>query len=406
MKSTSSRSQRTAGATAQEASRLTAIRYLERVQEEAFLQLGTSADELNRWFEQNLLASAETSFISVAPDHPGPPEAWAKEQWVESVKAARDGGASRFELIPTYIVLQERILEIAAGASELGVRSPIPFVFGTVHAGRVNAEVLLPPGSEHAVLLFEPDLFTFCLLFSKAIVSAGLITIDGATITISDEPSIAERVTGSLELQEHFRAALEAYVIRGSPAAAPQYYALPEYANAARILWEGMERFTVAHEIQHLVAGHLSGPASRVELLPSRTVSAFVARREQELEADRLALPLALASAESLDVNVDFGFLAADLLLLCLDIADRAWAVLATGDDLHVRRATTHPSARDRRAAVRGEMRRLYPKAGKDSILLADTVAYGGELLWRQTKPHFRKLYVRGTNTDRRPKRA
>jgi hypothetical protein len=380
-------------ADARDASRLAAIRYLERVQKAAFIEAGTSFAEANAWLEAHQRQAAAMAFQSVAPDHPGPPEAWAEEVWRSAVKEAREGGASRFELVPTYIILQDRIIEIAAGAAQLGIRSATPFIFGTVYAPRVNAEALVPPESNHAVLVFDGDLFTFCLLFSKAIVDAGLITINGASFQISDEEAIADRVRGSRELQDAFTAALEGYVLAGTPAAAPPYYALPEYATAARILWEGMERFVVAHEVQHVVAGHLNRSQSVAGVLPGTRTAAFVARREQEFEADRLALPLALAAADELDIDVHFGFLGVDLFFLCLDIAERGWSMVVAGDDAHRPSSKTHPTARERRESVRAEMRRINPRDATDSQDVADMFAQAAELLWREVKPRFGEHY-------------
>lgn len=383
-----------------------ALRYLEDLQSRINTARGLSPEKRNEAAEAGHLANAHAAFEAVAPDHPGPPEEWAAQLHEDQKGWARSRGMSRYEYLPTFIVLLERATEIEDAAQHFSMDLHPRPVLGTLPLSTVNAKVVAVPGTDEHLVLFDEDFFIFALLISKAVSYAMPLEVEGSRITASkDEDAIERRIAGNDDVRRRFQEAVETYVMQGSPAAAPQYYLDQHYSHVAKYIWESMERFAVGHEYGHFLAGHLRSGSTQAALLGSEEVYEFLPKWEEEFEADRLSLSLTLYAMAVQGGDPGVGYMGVDLFFSSLDIAERAISMVKTGDENHRPRRASHPPVEMRRERLRktvpATLKEEFTSYAELAVTTGQQVEWIVERLWRDLRPVFRRYYLE----DRRPLR-
>jgi hypothetical protein len=380
------------------------VRHLEEVQAAALMRAGLDADKRNADADRGFLASAEQGFQSVRPDHPGPAVLWAAERLEELHQIARTKGMSRLDYFPTFSILAELIVELEDAAGRLGLTIDPQPTIGTAPIPEINARTFKVPRSRRHVVVVNEDLFSFCLLMAKAVVEAFSIRVADDTVTLSrDIDGVGEKIRSIPAPLEHFQRAFIPFVMIGNSSSAPQYFIIDSRAHLAHIVWSSMELFAIGHEYGHVLANHLVGGKSEASFVGRLAVQEFRPSQEQELEADRLSLPVLIEAMRGRGADVSMAYVGADLFFSLVDLYGRAISVVTSGSEDHDPRSGTHPSAEMRREALRSQLGQvgLTRKEVHSATELADRFCKVLELYWDCTRDFLLDAHTVGLRPGR-----
>ena len=217
----------------------------------------------------------------------------------------------------------------------------VPLV-ATLPSGDVNARLLLVPGSNTVVVLFEQGLFNLFFEFAK-LVAWSVPPLDPTDF--AHDPSLA---TGSLDIAmppdqaRSFYNTLYAYVVGGNPLRGSTRIEKPVHnLFVAASLLQEMEFFVMAHELAHLTEGHLA------KLSPSSEES-----WQQEYESDEHAVHACSRRAHETSGSSILAWWAADVVLGLFFLLGYAVAQLEFAAPVSWI-SQTHPNPMQRQSALR-----------------------------------------------------
>lgn len=282
-------------------------------------------------------------------------------------------------------------IEAACTAQEWPLESrPL---LGTLPGGQVNALTYSVPGTQEHLVLFEPKLFTFALLLSKAIAQSFPSNASNPSSFSTLESDIEEWIKRDGRASNRFREVVLAYAVEGHPAQAPPYYPESVYGRLADLIRQSMELFIMGHEYAHVLLGHLAGP----EATFANDADAILYSWQQELMADKMGFVLsARAMQDANNADLSFALVGADFFFSASDIMDRTVSILATGE-LSVVQLGSHPPAALRQSRLREAMDEIVGEtvaAGPKK--LAGAFDHAVTLLWAETEPVVRAIHSRG----------
>ena len=236
--------------------------------------------------------------------------------------------------------------EVQAQLSRRG-QSLVQNVFlATLPSGDVNAIVAREPYTNTQIVFFEQGLFQFLRDFARLI---GGITIPLTPQQLRSDAALAQlprRYTMPVAASEYFIGMLGGYVVEGTPLANSVSLPLPTHNMFTTLLLSSlMERFVMAHELAHVMRGHLNKKQAK----------------KQEYEADAFALALVIQSAQESPGSWAVGFWACDLVLTALHYLYKAIGLMAFGPDNLTWISQTHPDPLSRRARLRENASRVFP---------------------------------------------
>jgi hypothetical protein len=341
--------------------------------------------EYRRFTQQNILEFIEKQRQAMTPEQF---DKYRKEM-MTNVEKDPDGGPppSEYEEPSVYEILRQHAVAIEAVIAKS--RNPLKLrpIVGSLPVGPVNAMTFRACPSLEYVVAFQRQLLSFALLFSKAVVFAfPRNNTDPMKGRFSlEEVDWRKRLKDVPDIKHRFRQVFLAYLLYGEPARAPQYFLDEPYNSFAVDIMESMERFIMGHEYGHIVLNHV--PDCNQDVSAEASVDELMTSQEQELEADAYGLFLAILSQQDKkSANVTYG--GADLFLTCLDVIERGIAVLMTGQENVDTTPTTHPSAHDRRTALRAVAPKLIKGDPQRLIALGSTTEAVVEELWKYVKGH------------------
>lgn len=228
-----------------------------------------------------------------------------------------------------YVLLTQLAVEIEGAIEELGIQLPVRPWLATIATGDVNAHAWMetePDGAQQPVVACDSGTYTFLHLTAKAVTTAMWLLREKGTVG-EDSGYVSTHVEQLAPAIDRFCEATEAYLVEGDPRAAPVRPADAPIATAAIDLTHNMERFLLAHEYGHLLAGHAASDHETAWTL------------QEELEADAWGLKLSHRAATAEGPVDPYPYLGAVAALQCLRLgevfADRLTAP---------RRSTTHQS--------------------------------------------------------------
>jgi hypothetical protein len=229
------------------------------------------------------------------------------------------------------------------------------FLLGTAHSADVNAFAERSEGDGYTVVVLNSGLVDFVYQAARVMVAAldPVRTIDGRGMvhTLVGPDTIRSRIISDPAPGERLYRTLEAYFFKGYPRASA-FESVPEEQHPTLALTVSMaERWIIGHEYGHGLAPELASASTEVNL-----------RRAEEYFADFNATATTVLSACKLDaVPPEFPLGGAIFALACLDLLQRAFNTLLTGDEkVSDAGSVTHPAPRDRADAVVSCFRRLF----------------------------------------------
>ena len=392
-----------------------AQRYLDQLRAEHQARLGTRlgtlpapVDEANQNYLVDYILGKMFSPEQV--DQYPQLRAQAKRQ-LASVVQDRDGALSE-ELGRK----QENIEKSAARRITGGDLSHLRPLVGYLETGQLNAVTMRVPGRSGAYLVtFEDQLSKFAGKLSKAV--AWAIPYDGETFEMGVD-AVTERIEANPDVVAYFAAIVVTYAVTGSlnQTDDPQPMRLGYHVFADRILSNSLDYFVLGHEYAHILHGHLETTATRKGVLPATEAEALAYSWQQELDADRLGMGMAINAyieyehedeEASMFRDISGGFLGIGLFFGALDVMDRAVALLETGDE-NARQLGSHPPSDMRMQHLRGHLPKLggdQPagvKMVQEALKVAEVQQEIIRLLWERTRPILLDLHRRGVPAARK----
>jgi hypothetical protein len=380
-----------------EAEQEMAVRYLENIQRHMYLSLGRQPtiydkDTVERFAERFMNSP---SAANLTPER-------RQELW-ESIRKRffETKLRSKYEDLGGYFIVEQLNNQIRDVIASSSVKLRGVPVFGTLPTRRVNARTFAVPGTNNVVIAFEDQLFTFALLFSKAVVYAfpeRQESSGGAGFSTSKE-EIRKRIETHPEPRRRFQEVLAAYLLAGTPSAAPPYFQAQPHATLSSILRQSMELFILGHEYGHFIGNHLQEGRQVKAAIGNEKVTEIMRSWSDEFEADVYGLQLSVAAMRKTGHDTALGYWGADFFFTMLDSVERALHILTTGKeaDLDGKNAapSSHPPPALRRQYLRNAVNKLF-KNDADPIGLAEALQFSTELLWEKTKPMFMDAYKDG----------
>jgi hypothetical protein len=202
--------------------------------------------------------------------------------------------------------------------------------FGSLPTGTIDAQAILPPGSNVPLVILNRDIFFFTGALSKAIADSIPITVGKAVQLDLSEPAIRSRLRDHAYIVNNFADAMSRLVREGSSAGAIEVTLDENHNHIHARLVGAMDEFLISHEEAHVILGHvsdqsvefrlagshdkgssaqppkLSAPKAQILSLPPKSASdgpftilkAELRTREQELQADALGFKLMIWTEE------------------------------------------------------------------------------------------------------------
>ena len=287
-----------------------------------------------------------------------------------------------------YSILRDRTKEIEEALRLRGdvlAQSP---TMGTVATGDVYAEThaLLNEltGQPEYLVIFDSGLFTFFNLLAKvaAVLASPLLQEEGSNGIGPDDADALMRSQIPLAFPR-FVEAMHAYLSHRNPNLAPPYVIGGLELRLQRILVHAAESFVLAHEYEHVVAGHLDPQFVRARQHLTGELASVDWDWADELEADALAGTLLMANAQS-QTERAFKYAGMELSLIAIRLVQ-------AGLDLHkppgtVEERSSHPPVVLRQQALREAVSTLIgEELFLQPTLIANLCGRGFELLWAES---------------------
>jgi hypothetical protein len=277
-------------------------------------------------------------------------------------------------------------------------------VIGTLPTGQVNAMAIRVPGTDEHVIVFESQIFTFCLLFSKAVTLAlPFHGLQNDQFSMSTEMSeILDRINNTPEIVRRFYEVVAAYTVDGLPSQAPPYIPPEPWGSVAALFRDLMELFIMTHEFSHVLLEHTGRGKRSASLLGGNEAEVLEWSQQQEVEADALGI-LLLMGSPTVELDAAMRFVGVSLFFGAMTVVERAVTLLQFGEERQLI-STTHPANRERlrMASQAAQACRIVSEQDHRAILqLADAVEGIIETLWERTAPHIIALRERGVRPHR-----
>jgi len=302
---------------------------------------------------------------------------------------------------------------IEAAVHELNIQLPMPLIFGSVQAPDPNAIVWLAKDVDVCIIAFHTGIYGYLFRMSQLVISAAKILDEGDGYRLLfDHDSIQQRLSEAPAIYDRFLQVLDAMVMLGNVYRSPIYLPMEEIRQVfTSFLTKGSQHFLMGHEYGHVIAGHTSRSKTMQVLFGGEEIAQINTSWEQEFEADRLGLVLALVSMsneEEFEYDINYLYWGIDFGLSAFNILEKALSTVIYGNEKQWSSAT-HPSSYERRCKLRESLQEVllstwgeteeqkkalikgtakFLKLGKDLEVIL-------EILWLQTKDNFTDYYRR-----------
>jgi hypothetical protein len=353
---------------------------LAKLQQAKFGTLGLSIPNLNEEARQGFLAK----FLEqVLPDESHAERYRRQQKMLHEFREAQQSLPTPYQELGGYILvrgLASTIEKVLTDGPAVEYQRP---VLGTLPTGQVNAITLRVPSSNDHLILFEWQLFTFALLFTKAIARAlPIVGNNSDSLEFSfDEEDIRRKIQTDISVSGRFADVVLAYASTGLPSGAQPYLAEPQYQGISNAWCRAMELFVMGHEYAHVILGHLDGTQVRsVAQLEGAEELDYSWR--QEYVADVVGWSLMMKASDG-DRNAPFASLGAELFFGSLDVMDRAISLLRENDSSAASAKRSHPPNAERRANVRAAYSQfLQEDDARQGVYLCELLEGTIDLLW------------------------
>jgi hypothetical protein len=325
---------------------------------------------------------------------------------------------TKYEVPASY-----EILTVLAGDIEKGLKNlnssidleelkgkvTVP-AFGSLLTTEVNACAIAVPKSKEYLVVFESDLFNFCLLLSKVV--ALFFPIDyqydfdkSKKELIHDiysivNQNIARKINEDSRILTRFKDLVFAVTRSGTASHAAQYRIEEQYAIEAYWLRHSMELFIMGHEYGHILRNHVSHSTAVPAHLVGEEVTELFYLWDHEYEADLEGLNFMLAASYELNIDPAISIRGPTLFFDMIDIMDRAKSIVRTGGENALGgMRSSHPPPLLRRERIRHYIANTWGNSPYGEQLLEPSFAIDNimEALWKSIVSDLQRLHDRET---------
>ena len=307
--------------------------------------------------------------------------------YIESFVFRMKSDYQNLSYFATVIYLLDELLKVAPEIEK-------PPVIGTVSTENINA-CILKLESEEVIIIVEEDILSFIHLFSKIFVLCMSLEEKGDKVSLSlDKETILTHIKENPEIEFRFKDLLEASIIERSPRKSEQYNLKMDarYQFCTEIMMSA-ESFLIAHELGHLLAGHLTVKKGYGYYQSEMDASVDKTNWEKEYEADRIGVNLVAEFARNRNVDIAESYIGIELFFIMYDIVLKAKKILKEGNEDISNNFSKHPSNLSRRQNTRKEVMGLLgsstPQEFYTATFFPDVFEQIMEYLWSNTKHIF-----------------
>lgn len=144
------------------------------------------------------------------------------------------------------------------------------------------------------------------------------------------------------------------------------------------VIAEALIIFIVAHELSHILLEHSDDRTLSIDI-GSRECTMASRSKEEEIEADKLALDITLKCNEEIGYNMVTSYLGIDFLFSCLALFEKA---------SQIKQFDSHPPANERRKLLRIALEKKCGRDAKEAIKIGDDIQQIFDVLWKRFKTH------------------
>jgi hypothetical protein len=298
-------------------------------------------------------------------------------------------------------------LERAAELMELEL-PPRP-VFGSLPLGQLNAMAIAVPESDERLVVFQSGLLGYFNLLSKAVAAAlpaseageddkdraGFdLNRDRVRANLMQDPEPLARLTDFLA----------AYVVHGDPHSAEQYVLAGRTVPVANLLRHSSELFVLAHELGHLLAGHLDHPVRDLApvVIDDEDGTTMPGAWPLEFEADYIGMALTTCAMHDSGYDFAMSYVGVDFTFSSMLLVERAISLLIHGEERDSPIGDSHPPPLLRREILRGQLPDFTKdeEAAESAVQLATSIDKILELMWSMVRPWFLELREEGVTAN------
>lgn len=189
--------------------------------------------------------------------------------------------------------------DIANEADRIVSRDLHPIVATSVTA-RANGTAFRIPFNQRAGILIDDGVFSFCSNVSRYAANLFDHSIEGNASHLTFKPIVSSEASRHSEDYSWFRNCLLPTILKGHHFDAKIQKVDRELTRVYSAFLMGMEYFLVGHEYGHVAAGHF-GASNAIEThraIGDHEVVELATRHEEEFEADRIGIDLALRALD------------------------------------------------------------------------------------------------------------
>lgn len=192
-----------------------------------------------------------------------------------------------------------------------------------------------------------------------------------------------DRITKESDVVSIMGEVFESYQSSGDPMYGPLNQAFGSDAILAAALTLACDRFMIAHEYAHVLAGHLVGSRKRLSSLstPAGNINVSEKDYQMELEADRIAYELLIGTDQPSQIDTTYfrqaeagdptvttkamecaALMVAPLLFLAIDLLRQRVASSFKDPNAGFERSMTHPSTVERMQQIISQIKHAPPR--------------------------------------------
>jgi hypothetical protein len=254
---------------------------LERRQRAAYEQIGREVPDPNRDEDRALARERLKAYLASNPDIT--PTQLAEELSKVDEAAVPLPNVVDLSAPASESILRGRVIELARTISKMGYGPKFERIcFGTVPGGGLDAYSFKIDNAQTYGVIIPEGFFHLLNLFSKIVVQLQPITASPSGPIFLPSASFAQfQLMSNPQVAFRHRDLLEAFFFFGDPKAALPYRQALPYQDRFVYLLVGAEIFLLAHEVAHVLLGHLDDSQGLCESTP-----------DKEMAADNLALEI------------------------------------------------------------------------------------------------------------------
>ena len=348
-----------------------------------------SKEEALRWVDEHRELFAGMMSVSLGDQGNGLDVVESVRRYLEGVTLVNP-----YDDLLTHSIMQTLCKEVEEACKNLGIALRSGVAYGSTKSLEVEAARYPVHFTEASVISLSKGFILFCSDVSKVFALSLPHDGEGEMVKVIVESSpVYAKIGLDANLKYHWTEVIGAYAYGSGPANV-KHRTVPHPASITRtqVMW-AMERFSVAHEYAHHVAGHGARQFATKGVDPEGLL--------EEYEADVFGLGLGrYLGANETPQNVwAMSGAGAALLLKCLECVRRARQVLLTGDDV-VRGSGSHPEVSDRIEAFNYLDPSLPERERIDFGKLRDSVATLMDSVWPKLKRYYVMMYENGLRPE------